>query len=241
MAQALIPLKDLVGAKTRLSGLLRPGERRALAQAMVEDVLGVVTSHSGIDRITLVSDDPGADLLAGKYGIDALDERTLGCRGLNSVLESACAQLLEGSDEVLVVMHGDLPLLSSEDVSAVLHARNESGGLVIGCDRFGVGTNLLAFESGSKPVFAFGSDSCARHRRNALETGIPVDVLRRIGIGLDIDQPEDIELLIARLGTGNEGHTAQLLLQTELGKRMEMLLDSMDGDGQIPQDSRIIL
>ena len=39
MAQALLPLKDLVQAKTRLGGLLRPSERRALAQAMAEDVL----------------------------------------------------------------------------------------------------------------------------------------------------------------------------------------------------------
>ena len=38
MAQALVPLKDLVEAKSRLSGLLRPSERRALAQAMAEDV-----------------------------------------------------------------------------------------------------------------------------------------------------------------------------------------------------------
>ena len=34
MTQALVPLKDLVEAKSRLSGLLRPSERRALAQAM---------------------------------------------------------------------------------------------------------------------------------------------------------------------------------------------------------------
>ena len=39
--QALVPLKDLVEAKSRLSGLLRPTERRSLAQAMVEDVLSV--------------------------------------------------------------------------------------------------------------------------------------------------------------------------------------------------------
>ena len=42
MAQALVPLKDLVQAKSRLSGLLRPSERRALAQAMAEDVLAVL-------------------------------------------------------------------------------------------------------------------------------------------------------------------------------------------------------
>ena len=70
MAHALVPLKDLVTAKTRLSGLLRPAERRALAQAMVEDVLTTLVEHRQIERVTLVSDDPGAGLLACKYDID---------------------------------------------------------------------------------------------------------------------------------------------------------------------------
>ena len=36
MTQVLLPLKDLVKAKSRLSGLLSPSERRALAQAKSE-------------------------------------------------------------------------------------------------------------------------------------------------------------------------------------------------------------
>ena len=64
MAQALVPLKDLVQAKSRLAGLLRPSERRALAQAMAEDVLNVLANHVNVAGITLVSDDPGAGLPA---------------------------------------------------------------------------------------------------------------------------------------------------------------------------------
>jgi len=69
MAQALVPLKDLVQAKSRLAGLLRPSERRALAQAMVEDVLSVLSRHKDIVRVTLVSDDPGARHCAGHSGL----------------------------------------------------------------------------------------------------------------------------------------------------------------------------
>ncbi len=44
---ALLPLKDLVQAKTRLGGVLASHERRALAQAMAEDVLAALTAaHS---------------------------------------------------------------------------------------------------------------------------------------------------------------------------------------------------
>ena len=82
MAQALVPLKCLVQAKTRMSGLLWPSERRVLALAMLEDVLAVVSRHPDIERVTLVSDDPVADLLVRKYAIDHVAERTLPCRGL---------------------------------------------------------------------------------------------------------------------------------------------------------------
>ena len=131
MAQALVPLKDLVRAKTRLAGLLAPSERRALAQAMVEDVLALLAVHPGVDSINLVSDDPSAHLLAAQYGARHWPESELGCRGLNNIIGSASRRLLALRDEPVLVLHADLPLLGPEDVSAVLAARQRTGGLVI--------------------------------------------------------------------------------------------------------------
>ena len=48
MLTALLPLKDLLLAKSRLAGLLHPSERCALTQAMAEDVLGVLASHAAV-------------------------------------------------------------------------------------------------------------------------------------------------------------------------------------------------
>ncbi|MEH6581937.1 MAG: 2-phospho-L-lactate guanylyltransferase [Halioglobus sp.] len=228
MAQAIVPLKDLVSAKTRLSGLLRPAERRALAQAMAEDVLSVLSAHPDIDRVTLVSDDPGADLLASKYAVDFLDERILDGRGLNQILEKSCDRLCLGGEWPTLVLHGDLPLLSSDDITAVLREQDASAGLVVGCDRAFKGTNLLAFNVASRPPFHFGLDSCAKHRRAAEGAGIHVSILSRMGIGLDVDQPADVALLMCELREGRSGHTAELLLQTELGKRIDMLIPSLD-------------
>lgn len=39
MINAVLPVKDLVLAKSRLSGVLAPHERRSLNQAMLEDAL----------------------------------------------------------------------------------------------------------------------------------------------------------------------------------------------------------
>ena len=110
MTHALLPLKDLVRAKTRLAGMLAPFERRALAQAMVEDVLAVLSTHSALEGTLLVSDDAGADLLARKYKVDLLVESALPVRGLNRVLAAGCEYLAVRGVEDVVIVHSDLQI-----------------------------------------------------------------------------------------------------------------------------------
>ena len=231
MAQALVPLKDLVQAKSRLGGLLRPSERRALAQAMVEDVLAVLASHPRIVRVTLVSDDPGAAMLAASYGIDCWTERSLGCNGLNAVVQRASERLLASAvDDTLLVLHGDLPLLRAEDISCVLQTQQATGALVIGCDRHGRGTNLLAFEAGQLPRFCFGVDSCARHLAAARDAGVSAQVLHRSGIALDVDEPADVAVLMAGLDGAGASQTCELLYGTPLGARIELAVATLGGN-----------
>lgn len=227
MAQALVPLKDLVQAKTRLAGLLSPSERRALTQAMLEDVLAVLAAHPAIAGVTLLSDDPAAHLLAAQYGAVHWPESEMGCRGLNAVLQSSSRRLLAEREQPLLLLHADLPLLCEEDISAVLAARHENSGLVVGCDRHGVGTNLLCFDAASAPSFCFGADSCARHLAAARDQGIAATLLRRAGVGLDVDEPRDLELLSAQLDAIAAGHTAALMRRTGLGARISMALGSL--------------
>lgn len=231
MAQALVPLKDLVEAKSRLSGLLRPSERRALAQAMVEDVLQALASHPAIERITLLSDDPGAHLLASRYGADYWPEAEFCCRGLNPLLQRASERLLQRESIPLLVLHGDLPLLKPRDISAVLAAWRSEGGLVIGSDLHGTGTNLLAFDEGGMPPFRFGPGSCARHLEAARAAGIPARVLQREGIALDVDEPPDLARLLSSLARYPGGKTAKLLLGTALGERIGLALESLPDTG----------
>jgi 2-phospho-L-lactate guanylyltransferase len=230
MAQALVPLKDLVQAKSRLAGLLRPSERRALAQAMVEDVLSVLSRHSDIEQITLVSDDPGAGLLAQKYGAQCWSEKSLGARGLNALVQGASERLLAGGGEPLIVLHGDLPLLTEEDLSAVLASQRTLRGLIIGADRQRRGTNLLAFNAVCMPRFCFGIDSCAGHLASAHSAGVPVRILHRLGISVDVDEAPDLKCVMDRLHSNATSNTAQLLYNTELAARVTLALATLPGD-----------
>ena len=227
MAQALLPLKDLVQAKTRLSGLLRPSERRTLAQAMAEDVLAVLADHAGITQITLVSDDPCAELLARKYGAACWSESSLACRGLNPLMQTAAERLMVSCEEPMLVLHCDLPLLTADDVSAVLASQRALNGVVIGCDRKGRGTNLLAFGASTSPQFCFGIDSCIRHLASAQRAGFPAEILQRSGIAVDVDEPADLKCVMERLHLVPTRMTAALLHNTELGARIKLALATM--------------
>lgn len=225
MVQALVPLKDLVRAKTRLAGLLSPSERRGLAQAMLEDVLTVLATHPEVAGITLLSDDPSAHLLAAQYGALHWPEKAFDCRGLNAIARAASSRLLAEHQQPVLVVHADLPLLSADDISAVLDSRGR--GVLIGCDRHGTGTNLLSFDMASMPAFCFGHDSCAGHLASARAREIPAVVLRRLGTGLDVDEPADVALLLRQLDSTIESHTGAFLHGAELGARLSLALESL--------------
>ena len=75
MTWAILPLKDLVQAKSRLSGVLAAHERRALVQAMVEDVFTALALAQCLEGVLVVSDAPSAEMLAQKYSVECVDER----------------------------------------------------------------------------------------------------------------------------------------------------------------------
>jgi 2-phospho-L-lactate guanylyltransferase len=237
MAQALVPLKDLVQAKTRLAGLLTPSERRALAQAMLEDVLHVLQKHPALQRVTLVSDDPAASLIAQRYGAEHLEETTLMAPGLNPVIEAATDRLCDTVAGPMIVLHADLPLLDAADISAVIQRYESTGGLVIGCDRHRRGTNLLAFGTDSRPRFCFGKDSYALHCRAARDKGVRPHEIFRPGIALDLDEAQDLLELMRRLPKAGE-RTRALLAANDLGKRLSVALTALEtGNSDWPGES----
>ncbi|QFU76528.1 7,8-didemethyl-8-hydroxy-5-deazariboflavin synthase subunit CofH [Halioglobus maricola] len=194
-AHALVALKSLTLAKTRLAPLLGPADRAALVQAMAADVLQVLASHRSVTSVTLVSDDPAATMLAQQFGAEVLSEAALAGEGLNALLAAATEHIRTDRKGPLLVLHADLPLLRESDISAVLTAL-ENTDVVIGSDNAAMGTNLLALASGVDPNYQFGAASCQRHSAWAESAGLSASELKRPGIGLDIDEPMDLDALL---------------------------------------------
>jgi len=116
---AVVPVKELVGAKQRLSSCLSPEERRALATIMLEDVLDAVSAMKQLAGIIVVTVDPVARSLAGRYARII----TEGAREGHTGAVAAAARLLAREDrEGMMAIPGDIPRLSSAEITATLAA-----------------------------------------------------------------------------------------------------------------------
>ena len=176
---ALVPLKHRIARKSRLADSLAPDARALLSERMFDHVIDVLSATPAIGRIVLLA--PAAPENWPHDWI--MDEE----RGLNA--ELAAFHASEALSDLLII-HADLPLLARADVEALLDAAMHSG-TAIAPDRHDRGTNALACRAGAMIQPRFGPDSFALHLGQAPECAI----IRREGLAIDVDTPEDIELV----------------------------------------------
>lgn len=182
---AVIPARPPGEGKTRLSGVLSPGEREELARAMLAHVVETVRAARNVDHAGLIA--------SSRFGLDELlpllDDPG---NGLNAALQSALDEADRAGASRLVVIHGDLPQLTIREVE--LLAAASEGSIAIAPDRHGTGTNALSLPlpAAGSFAFAFGPDSFARHHAEAERLGLPLETIRSPGLAHDIDEPEDL-------------------------------------------------
>jgi 2-phospho-L-lactate/phosphoenolpyruvate guanylyltransferase len=198
----LVPVKRLDHAKSRLAGALAPADRRALALAMLGDVLAAVGRSRSAASLTVVTGDPEAAAAARLGGATARDDEA---RPWNAALMEAIAALPAGSATAIVA--GDLPLLERGDLDALVDALGATG-VVVGRAHDG-GTNALALGPAGAIAPHFGEPaSAAVHARLAREAGYEPIVLDRPGLAVDLDTEDDLARL---LHLGPRGLTAAAL------------------------------
>jgi F420 biosynthesis protein FbiB-like protein len=105
-------------------------------------------------------------------------------RGLNAALTFAADDLARQGAAGLLVLPADVPLATPGDIEIVLAAWQ--GETVVLCPSRSGGTGALALRPPQAIPFHFGPRSFAAHRRAAAERGLPVAVLSRPNLALDI-------------------------------------------------------
>jgi 2-phospho-L-lactate guanylyltransferase len=194
---AVVPVKALATAKSRLAARLSPAERAEIVLRLLDRVITAAREASSIHRCLVVSTDPAVLTRADARGAEALQEPATGSpMGHNQALE--LARVVVGqrwNPDALLVLAGDLPLLIAADVDALvsLGARPES--VVLAPDRNGTGTNALLLHPPDSLAFRFGPNSFAAHSRAAAARGLHLRVYRGRGTAYDVDRPEDLDAL----------------------------------------------
>lgn len=205
----LIPVKNLSAAKQRLAGVLDQPARTELAQAMLHDVVATVAAWPRRPACALVTSDSFALDLARQYHFEIIPDPAN--PGETGAIEMAtCFCLLRGIDSTLVIP-ADIPLIQASELDQILaHAPDEGSVLVPAAD--GRGTNAAFRRPANLFPLRFGNDSFKPHLAAAQATGRPCVVLQLPGIALDVDDPGDLQQLVAHPG---ETRTQTLLRRWE--------------------------
>jgi 2-phospho-L-lactate guanylyltransferase len=209
---AILPIKTLDDAKTRLAEELDRRPRRALVEAMFSDVLVALRRSTLVDQVLVISRDHNAQRIAGGYGAIVADDEDTGhndaaSRGIERALEL-------GADRVILVP-GDCPLLDPGQLDALLSREVTPPSVLIVPDRHGSGTNALVLDPPDAMKPSFGPGSHDRHHRHASAAGINAETVEVASLALDLDTPEDLQTVETTLDDtrGGAAHTRGMLRQ----------------------------
>jgi 2-phospho-L-lactate guanylyltransferase len=188
---AIVPVKPLRIGKSRLAGVLSDDERADLNRRLLDHTLETLTTIPEIEQVLVISRDPAVLALAREYGARTIQEN--GSQQLNLALTRATLLVKNYNLRGVLVVPADLPLLTQQDVYAMLERANDPPVVVVAPDRHRKGTNALLVCPVGLIDYDFGSDSFQHHCARAVEAGARLEIVELPSLALDMDLPEDLD------------------------------------------------
>lgn len=190
---AIVPVKPLRRGKSRLAGALSERERADLNRILLERTLKTLIDLKEVAEVLVVSRDSSALALARALGARTVQED--GAPSLNTALKRATVVAQVYASRGVLVIPADLPLLTRDDVKALLQRASDPPVVVIAPDRHGKGTNALLVAPANLIEYDFGGGSFERHCERARKAGARLEIVNLPSLGLDLDLPEDLEMV----------------------------------------------
>jgi len=194
---AIVPVKPLRHGKSRLSGTLSEDERAQLNESLLEHTLETLANLKELEQVLVVSRDPHALAIARKHGARTVRED--GSPHLNTALARATIVAKLHATRGVLILPADLPLLTRDDILALLERAANPPVVVIAPDRHEKGTNALLMSPAGLIEYDFGEGSYQRHCKRAKKAGARLEIVKLPSLGLDLDLPEDLELIREQL------------------------------------------
>ena len=181
---------------------------------MLQDVVSALAGWRQRPACALVTGDPFAIELARQHDFEIIpDPANPGETGAIEMATQICVE--RGVDSTLVIP-ADIPLIEARELEQVLQQAPEEGS-VLAPAADGRGTNAAFRRPANLFPLRFGNDSFKPHLAAARATGKPCVVLQLPGIAVDVDNPEELQRLLAFPG---ETRTQRLVRQWALDGRL---------------------
>lgn len=190
---AIVPVKPMRLGKSRLAPVLSEEERIALNQQLLVHTVQTLKSMPELERVLVVSRDPGALALARHYGARTVQEDD--SSQLNTALARATFVARSFHTHGVLVLPADLPFLDVDDIRRMLAAAHDPPVVVVAPDRKREGTNALIISPPGTITYRFGKGSFTRHCELARQAGARLEILDLPSLAVDLDSPEDLHLL----------------------------------------------
>ena len=185
MVVAVVPLKNLKLAKSRLSNILAEGERQELVLAMFDDVLVSLKEIHFIEKIFIVADkyfNPVADV----HLITEIKNR-----GYDEAIIEALKDSRVNQAQAMLILPADLPLVSRDELNTLIRDQEDRSIRIAGA-RDQDGTNALVMKPPSLLATSFGVGSFERHKKFAKALSVKIEEINLPGLSFDVDTEKDL-------------------------------------------------
>ena len=194
MRALLLPVKDLNNAKKRLTGVLTPEERFALAGAMLADTIRAVRGARRAEKIFVVTNyEPVMQLAKENHWEILAEEKQISESHSVDAASRICEQR---GVTALLRLPLDVPLVQASDIDDLLAVECEDRALVIVPSRDGTGTNAILRTPPTLFPSHFGRGSFAKHVGEAERIGARVIFRRSTRLEMDVDDEADLRALL---------------------------------------------
>lgn len=187
---AIIPVKPLYRAKSRLADVLSPEQRYQFAETMFRHVLMVLRKVPQISGTLVISRDTKALAIARDLGAKTIQESNPS--DLNPALTRATEVARVWGAKAVLVLPADLPFVTVEDLEQIADMGDSAMTVVIAPDREEDGTNAMLMRPAGLMPYAYGAKSYQRHVISAKLADADVKIYKSETLSLDIDIPSDL-------------------------------------------------
>ena len=185
---ALIPVKSLTTAKSRLAPSFSQHQRERLVLDMLHHVICMLLDSELFGKASVVSSDKQVLEQAYLWGARAMTEEQ---HGHNQALHAAALREKADGATALLTISADLPLLTTQEIRCFFEQSLQHE-VVLAPSRDGTGTNAILVRPPLAVPYLFGTDSLQRFLEAARQRHLSYSTYHSIGLALDIDTVDDL-------------------------------------------------